>query len=217
MQNLYIYYFFVNRYLYTDNCKISQANVFELMHASKMFGLNDLERRCAEAMKENLTENNVGAFTSEALQFESKEYLQVCEEYFQTHTHEVIKTKEFLEISNEALVALCSSDSIVCSELDLFLACVAWSKSDCQRKSLQPTPENLRLVLGDVLKKLRFPVIPIKDLLEIVIPLEILTFEEVGRVICEVQKKEKKSEFLDHLRTNIVQVCFLKCCGKNNA
>jgi len=193
----------VLEYVYKDVCDISPLNVFELMYASKVFGLTDLERECANYIQESLNLSNIGAYYTQALLFDSTEYIEVCQAYFKTNTLEFIASTGFLEVSNEVLVTLCSSESVSCSPLQLFLACVEWAKSECKRQKRQVTPENLRTVLGQVLTKLRFQAIPWTDLLESVLPLEILPFEDVGRIITEVLKKEnvlkkeKRTEFSD--------------------
>lgn len=200
------------RYLYTDICEVSDLNLFEVTHAAKSLGLDDLEKHCAEAVKGRLSATNVLAFTSQALQFEAKENTKVCREYFRKNTLEVIKTKEFVEISLDVLLTLCSSEGIACSELELFLACMEWAKKECERQKREGTPENLRAVLGDVLTKIRFPSMPKQDLEDVVIPLEILTYEEVGRIIVGWKKKEKRTEYSDELRTETVKVSEKASC-----
>ena len=191
-----ILFYLTDRYIYADVCRINHKNVFELIHASKVLGLAELEKRCVEVVKGELAVNNVGEFASQALQFKSDEYLNICMEYFQYHTHEVIKTDEFLNISNEALEKLLSTDSISCSELDMFKACIAWAKKECERKDFEETPENLRQVLGNVLRIIRFPAIPLNDIEDHIVPLKILSHEDVGRLVYEVVTKKKETDFM---------------------
>ena len=58
----------------------------------------------------------------------------------------------------------------------------------------------------NVVAKVRFPIIPVKEIMETVVPKQLLTHEDVGRLIYEAQTKEKTTEFLNEHRTNIVKV-----------
>ena len=177
-----------------------------MIHAAKIFGLVELEKLCAESLKSILTVNNVGDFTSQALECESKASLEVCEEYFRANTDQVIKSEEFLSVSIEVLEALYGTESITCSELDLFLALLAWAKSECKRQKCEETPENLQRVVRNVVAKVRFPIIPVKEIMETVVPKQLLTHEDVGRLIYEAQTKQKTTGFSNEHRTNIVKV-----------
>ena len=112
-------------------------------------------------------------------------------------------------MTNDALEALCETNAITCSELALFEACVAWTKEECKRQNLEETSENQQRVLGNVVKKIRFPVIPLKDIDDKIVPLKILSHEEMGRLVYEIRTKKKETEFSNVDRTSHVEVCDL--------
>ena len=180
---------------------MNDSNLFEVTHVAKYFGLVDLENLCAETVRDKLTERNVGAYAAQALHWNSKENVRVCQEYFRSNTSRIIKTKQFLEMPQPVLLALCQCEGITFSELELFLACVSWARKRCQRRRLEATPANLREALGDVLNEIHFPCIPKEDFEKYVIPLEILTYEEIGRISVGWCKKENRSHYPGQSRT----------------
>lgn len=54
-------------------------------------------------------------------------------------------------------------ERISVSELDLFQACLMWSKKECQRNSIPDTPESQRNNLGDLLYLFHFPTMSLKE------------------------------------------------------
>jgi len=176
------------KYLYADDCVVTDSNVFELMHASQKFALADLEHSCSEFIKNKLTESNVSFFTGQALQFDAKGSLKVCLDFFKKNTLNVLSTKQFLEIPKKALLILSGNKNAECSESRFFTACFDWAKEECKRQNLEQVHKNLRNVLGeDVLSQIKFQKMSLKEFLNIVVPAKILTHEEIGRHIEEFQ------------------------------
>ena len=171
---------------------MTEANVFEIIHASNFLQLNILEDICADFLEEKLSCKNVGELTKKAMEFGAKKSIETCLEYFGRNASEILNTQEFLQLPYEALLMLCSCRNVDCTQLELFQSCVSWAAEECVRKKNQPTPENMRKKLGQILSKIQFASMELKHLLEIVIPMEILPFEEVGRIIVKKVKKEKK-------------------------
>ena len=59
-----------------------------------------------------------------------------------------LKSEGFLEIDHSTLESILSRESLNCKELVIFNAAIAWATADCERKEVEPTPENLRGALG---------------------------------------------------------------------
>ncbi len=54
-------------------------------------------------------------------------------------------------------------DSLRIKEAKLFNAVIRWSEAECLRQGLPVTPEKKRSVLGNVLTKIRFPLMTIEE------------------------------------------------------
>jgi hypothetical protein len=136
----------------------------------------------------------VGTFTGHALEFDSKAILNVCLKYFSENTKTVISAHEFLSISAEALAKFCSAEKMACSVSELFNACTSWARNNCRGQKKQETPENLQIILGDVLEEIRFTEMTMKEFLEVVVPTQLLRDEVVGRVIVKLQGNARAVE-----------------------
>jgi hypothetical protein len=167
---------------------LNEGTVFNILYAAKVFQIEDLESFCAEFIERKLTEKNVGTFTGQALEFDSKAILNVCLQYFSENTKTVISAQEFLSISAEVLAKFCSAEKMACSVLELFNACTSWAHNKCHGQKKQETPENLQSILGDVLEEIRFTEMTMKEFIEVVVPTKILRNEVVGLVIVKLQE-----------------------------
>lgn len=54
-------------------------------------------------------------------------------------------------------------DTLGVREVRLFGAAVRWAEAEARRQQLQPTPENMRKVLGKALTLIRFPLMTIEE------------------------------------------------------
>ena len=171
------------RYLYTDEIAVTDANVFEVMHAAMKFGLDDIEDICSRFISEKLNEKNVGLFTTQALQFNTKRYLKVCLDYFEDYTDKVLDSDDFLQIPHNVLTVFSEHIDSFC-ETKFFTSCYKWAKAECKRKNLAENQANLRMVLGDdVLEQFKFERTGMKEFLSTVVPTKLLKTKEVGHHI----------------------------------
>ena len=170
---------------------MTESNVFNVIHAANHLGLNALEDLCAEYLEGRITCANVGEFAKRALEFSARKSLELCQTFFARNASEIIHSEAFLHLSPEAVSSLCSPN-VACSQLELFESCSRWAQEECVRQKKQPTCQNIRKVLGHILTKIQFSHIPLDDFLRVVVPYEILPYEEVGKIIVKKVKQEQK-------------------------
>ena len=176
------------RYIYTDTVRISDDNLFDIVFAAKKLKLGDLEKRCAEFLKMKISDDNVGNLVEQAVQFDSEDCIETCLEYFGDNTKFVISSKEFFKMSRDNIGKLCEVVKISCAYIELFLACVDWAKAECRRNNTDPSPENLRTALGDIVRKIKFSTMTFDELLKTVVPTGILTNDHLGQIIYSLGK-----------------------------
>jgi len=85
-------------------------------------------------------------------------------EYIEMYTKDIIKQKDFAELSADLVKEIAKADGLNCTEAELLSACLAWAKAECKRKSLTESPENNKVVLKDIYTLIRFPNMDIADI-----------------------------------------------------
>ena len=80
-----------------------------------------LEKHCIDFLTKNLSAKNVLGVLDQCLQWEvNPNLLGKCEEMLQTQTMEVLKSEEFLEISQKCLIVLFGQVKLTATEGELF-------------------------------------------------------------------------------------------------
>jgi len=151
------------KYIYTDtdDIKIRMLDietVYELWYCANKYILSPLIRECTTHLKRNLSSKNVCRVYECAKFFNELELMNECLDAIRAQTSEVLKESSWEDVELETLVKLLEQDYLqIDSEMELFTALERWAKSECSRKSLDPTNgECLRSVIGNALLKIRF-------------------------------------------------------------
>ena len=171
------------RYLYTSHIEVTNFNLFSLMHAASKFQLDHLQSKCAQFLRGKINNKNFASHGKEAVNFGSEEYVKMVQGFFGQNTSQLLKEDGLFGCPQKVISALCSNDEINCSELELFQFCITWEKRKCLMSNTEETPENLRSTLGDIIDKIRFSSMDNSDFKTNVIPMEVLTLEQIGSII----------------------------------
>ena len=126
----------------------------------------------------------------QAMALKSKTLQKTCQEYFAANTTKVLQSNTFLNFSQAALACLCDSETVNCTEKELFDACLKWAGKICDQTGRSRTAQNISAALGNILNKIKFHKMGKNELLQNVVPLDILSDEQIGRAIRLLIKKE---------------------------
>ena len=166
------------RYLYCDEVEPDEDSVLPLLYASKKYMLPALTAKCVRYLEANLTPDNVCLYYEHSILYDSSSLQKRCETFIQTRTNDIIQSPSFLEIPHASVKRILQFRKLAAEELTLFQMCNSWAKEECSRQELEPSMENRRQVLGDILYLLHLPSLPLKDFANVVSRAELLTAEE---------------------------------------
>ncbi|XP_062604673.1 uncharacterized protein LOC134266454 [Saccostrea cucullata] len=80
--------------------------------------------------------------------------------FFYAHSHLLSESREFMKgfikLPRECVLELLVTNKINLSQEAIYTAVIQWSECQCALQSKDPTPENKRAVLGDILKKIKY-------------------------------------------------------------
>jgi len=99
-------------------------------------------------------------------------------EYIDINLKKILATGKFSKLPEPIVVQLVKRDTLNIKEIELFEAVVAWGKDECKRQELEPTPENLRKVLVNIIPFIRFPIMTTEEVAVSVTSAGILTSEQ---------------------------------------
>uniref|UniRef100_A0A914CGG1 BACK domain-containing protein n=1 Tax=Acrobeloides nanus TaxID=290746 RepID=A0A914CGG1_9BILA len=97
-------------------------------------------------------------YADQVLLYENEHLLKTCEKIISESTSTVIQSDAFKNIDEKTLGHILGYDSLKIEEWSLFQEVLLWAESECTRKELEPTKENKRHVLENILTSIRFPI-----------------------------------------------------------
>lgn len=67
-----------------------------------------------------------------------------------------LSAEGFRDIDYSTMESILSRETLNCKEIHVFNAAMAWAQAECERREIDPIPENLRAGLGNALIFQRF-------------------------------------------------------------
>ncbi|RNA24685.1 BTB POZ domain-containing 2 [Brachionus plicatilis] len=146
------------KYLYTDELEIGPDSVMNTLYICKKYAVDSLEKECVNFLQSNLRADNAFMLLEQALLFDEAKLADLCLGVIDRNTNEAFSAECFLDINLNTLVLMLKRDSLGIAEFKLYNYVIKWAQSQCARRGLYPVNgENQRLVLGEAVDLIRFP------------------------------------------------------------
>ena len=163
------------RYLYSEEVKLNESNVMQVLYVAKKYILSSLGDECIDFLKRNLDPANVFCVLSHAQRYDEKSLVDQCWKMIDRKTKEVLKSEGFLIIERLLLEATVKRDTLSVTEVELFKAVDLWAAKECEREGLTADGNVKRRILGEeIVKCIRFPVMDEKEFATVVLGSKIL-------------------------------------------
>ncbi|XP_039205557.1 BTB/POZ domain-containing protein 19 isoform X2 [Crotalus tigris] len=117
----------VIEYLYTNGVTLNNLTALEVLTSSIEYGLNDLRKLCIEFIKDTLKVNQAGDAFQAAVAYGLLDLQTYCLAFIEKYTQEVIQTRGFLELSEQAMQIILQSDNLAIDEMKLIHAVREWA------------------------------------------------------------------------------------------
>ena len=179
------------RYLYCDEIQLAADNVLLTLYAAKKYIVPFLAKACVQFLETSLSARNACFLLSQGRLFEEHDLMQQCWEVIDAQAEEALNSDEFTDIDFSTLESLLLRETLNAQEVSVFNAACRWAEAECNRRDLQPTSENKRLVLGDALNHIRIPSMTLEDFANGPARSGLLTSKETVDVFLYFTAKEK--------------------------
>ncbi|KAE9554159.1 hypothetical protein FO519_002639 [Halicephalobus sp. NKZ332] len=180
------------KFAYTDSVSLNSEIVMQVLYAARKYQIRTLEYLCIEYLGGNLVPQNALVLLDQARKFEIPFLEELCLQLIDQSTTDVVESESFTNVSKETLLLIVVRDSLKINELVLFNAIIKWGTSEAARGELEPTSENLKTILSDVIKHIRFPLMNQEEFAKNVVPSKLLDDAEVVEVFCYFTMKKEK-------------------------
>ena len=145
------------RYLYTDELYIEADTVMSTLYVAKKYAVTALEQECVDFLKTNLKADNAFMLLQQARLFDETQLAEMCLSIIDKNSCESFSSECFLDLDLETLMLILKRDTLGIREYKLYYYLTKWAQNQCAKKNISINRENQKLVLGDALKHVRFP------------------------------------------------------------
>ncbi|XP_020295866.1 BTB/POZ domain-containing protein 1-like [Pseudomyrmex gracilis] len=166
-------------FLYTDEIQIDPETVMTTLYTAKKYAVSALEKHCVDYLKNNLTSDNAFLLLTQARLFDEPQLAALCLDTIDRITTEALSADGFTDIDIDTLMIVLERDTLHVRESKLFQAVVRWSEAECTRRQLTVIPKNQRMVLGNALSLVRFPLMTKEEFTSGPAQSGLLNYEEV--------------------------------------
>ncbi|XKL63689.1 hypothetical protein PGB90_006053 [Kerria lacca] len=197
------------KYLYSDDIDLESNTVLATLNVAKKYLVPYLAHACVTYLGKNLNEENACFLLSQSKYFEEPDLMQRCWEVIDAQAEMVLKSEDFVNIDINTLESMLKRETLNCKEIHLFKAAINWATAECHRKELEPTSQNIRAVLGNVIYLIRLPTIGLDEFANTAVQLGILTSQETIDIFLYFMAKNKPHlDYLVKPRTGLKpQIC----------
>ena len=156
------------RYAYTDSAKLNKDNVVGILIASKRYQISTLERQCIDYIHKCLSKRSSLAIWISTRIYGLKDLEKVARKSMQHYAESILLSNDFLRLDQQSLADILSDDLLRADEIVIFRSLTRWAKQNCLRQGICPNRANVRMIIGDALNLIRFPLMSEEQLQRIV-------------------------------------------------
>ena len=199
-----------SRYLYTDTVTLDEYNIMEILNAAKMYCVDNLLEVCEKYLCSSITTENLAIWIGASEQFDLTDLWHTCIQFIVQHSSIIFTGDCLNSLSSSSLEKILSSENLaVCEATVLCWLVKFWFVAECIRQGMNNDTTSLRTILGKVLYKVRFPLLPLDWFTNNVVKKlntdnEFLTVEEIYDIEKSINHPSRDPQyFQNHLRRNI--------------
>ncbi|KAG4066774.1 hypothetical protein HA402_012841 [Bradysia odoriphaga] len=189
------------KFFYLEEVKLEVENMEEIVRLCDKYDMNEyLENYASSHIGKVAIEDICWAYQL-AILAKNEPLESFCVKIICSFPDDVFKSDSFLNCNREVLKKILQLETFPCKETEIFQACIAWAKHDCQQNGIEINSKNLKTQLGDCFYLIRFGTMTNHELVEHTLPFEeMFTRDDLANILYSGKEKFNPNLFVDHPR-----------------
>ena len=138
-------------------CDVNFENAMDLLYIAKKYCVDKLVKVCANFLRDAITSDTVCQIMEASRAISDSEVYDQCLSFMWKNFTDSLKSKDFPTLCMRSMEDVMAIENVIVKEEELYENLMRWAESECKRQTLNVSWENKRKVLGDILYKVRFP------------------------------------------------------------
>jgi len=152
-------------FLYTGTLELKVDTVFQIYKSADQYLLDDVKDACRTFINLSMIKEHALVLLENARSCKFMEIYQVCLGFVAAHASALLKSDEFLSLSEDTIVDLLDRHDIDMKEIDVFLAVKTWGEHHAIESGI-----TVQKVLENINQRIRFALMSQDELFEQVEP-----------------------------------------------
>ncbi|XP_021348931.1 BTB/POZ domain-containing protein 6-like [Mizuhopecten yessoensis] len=176
-------------YMYTDQIALTVQTVVPVFNVARKYCVDVLVTVCYNFLQTNLSPANACFLLEQSHAYTEDQLMAACLKVIGESPEKIIKSESFVDLCPSCLTCITRSDELGMDESHVYKAVMNWAEKECIRKKIKKTGANKRVVLGNILYTIRFPIMSQDFFLDKVCTDKILTSDEIVDILMFIRKK----------------------------
>ncbi|KAK7496097.1 hypothetical protein BaRGS_00012798 [Batillaria attramentaria] len=165
-------------YIYTGTAQLDAHNVLPILYTAKKYAISGLSRACLAFVESCLDVENACTVMEQAHVFSEQDFRSRVLELILRKGEEVLGCDDVEDLCHECLVHVVGADNLICKEEQVWDTLDRWAGRECERRGLEQTDINKRIMLGPALYHARLPLLSPQVFVEKIAARSLLSEEE---------------------------------------
>lgn len=162
------------RWIYCKQIVFERGCLLDLLRLSSKYMVHSLLNVIGEVIEVRF----IWSIVSHAIEYEDAVRQDACWQVIACNTKSLVNRSDFMNATPLAITIFTSFDVLSIAEVNLFEACVKWSKAECRRQKLVVTPANQRKVMNPFIQQFAFQSMTMKEFVGLPCESGLLTGDE---------------------------------------
>lgn len=184
------FYEFYN-YIYTGKIIFTGNSIEGILKSSEICNFTEITEKCDSFLSKECLDSECEFNVLEILKLTNRFKLPLaeakCLDIFASKYQELFESPDFLICSKETLTKIVNYPLHSCKEIDLYFAVDKWLEKYCEEQKKEPTAENKKKIIGNLLNKIRFKSMSVDDFTKVKESTNcVLSLEEIEEISKEI-------------------------------
>lgn len=145
------------QFFYKETIDLTTQNIEMVLNLAKQSLVDEFIESCCNFIKHSIKPNQLIAAYQLAILYDLDSVRVDCEPTIIATTNAIFASDDFRQCDRNVLLSILKLDTFICTEIDVFNACLEWARTYCKENDLdEKNPKHLRTALGNAIYQIRF-------------------------------------------------------------